>query len=93
MKVIKKIRLILRTISEFGMSKLEVEIARNQSALKRYEYELNQMNDDWCSLAGAVCCPGCYGGSRHYDLQDKIKRTRQNLDRLILKNGINKVFI
>ena len=92
MKVLNKVRLILRAISEFGMSKLEVEIARNQSALKKYEDELNQMDDDW-SCSGATCCPSCFGGSHYCSHIEKIARIRKNLDRLILKNSINKVFI
>lgn len=92
MKITNKIKLILRTISEFGMSKLEVEISRNQSALKRCEDELNKMDDDWV-VSGATCCAGFFGGSHYCSHIEKIARIRKNLDRLILKNSINKVFI
>lgn len=68
---------------------LQIEIIRHKNAIDRYEKKINKMDETWYKL-GSICCPSCAYGYTYNDLCNKIKRTRQQYEKLLAKaNKLN----
>lgn len=84
MRLLKKISQFFRTLSEYGLSPLEIEIKRTRASLLRHQRALSQMQAETEDLE-LLCCCGCWMGKPYHDLCDKIERISSRLSQLQAK--------
>lgn len=84
MRLFKKFKRLLRTIDEFGLSKLDVEIKRVKAAIRRQESMRSEMLD---AIGPGDCCEMCAYGKSWMDVERKLERQRKRLKELIEKRG------
>lgn len=67
-------------------SRLDVEIARVDAAMRRHDAAVEEMQARWSRQDPGGCCVSCWGGG-YADLCDQAKRTAKALVSLLEKRG------
>lgn len=80
MKIFRKIKLFLRTVSEYGLSPIQIEIKRTEVALRRHRWRLEDYHEDFDSTRD--CCEMCAYGWPYQELIKKIERVEARLEQL-----------